>query len=138
MRVAEGLVREGSRAPQPDPEVESLIEKCAAEAGIKQRSIGPEEIVERTLYALVNEGAQILEEGIALRSVDIDIIYINGYGFPPQRGGPMFYADTVGIDKVYERICQFEREQGFWWKPSSLLERLAKEGKSFAELDKAT
>ncbi len=68
--------------------------------------------------------------------MDIDIIYINGYGFPPQRGGPMFYADRMGTDKVYERICQFEREHGFWWKPAPLLERLAKEGKTFAELDK--
>jgi 3-hydroxyacyl-CoA dehydrogenase len=83
---------DGSRAPVPDPEVQRLIEECARQAGIARRQIPPEEIVERTVYALVNEGARILEEGIALRAVDIDIIYIHGYGFPAWRGGPMWSA----------------------------------------------
>lgn len=127
---------EGSRTPTPDPEVEKLIESTASEVGIARRTITPEECVERTIYALVNEGAKILEEGFALRSVDIDTIYINGYGFPAHRGGPMFYADLVGLKNVYERICQFEQEHGFWWKPPELLKELAQGGRSFAEFDK--
>jgi 3-hydroxyacyl-CoA dehydrogenase len=127
---------EGSRTPTPDAEVQRLIEATAAEAGINRRSITEEEIVERTIYALVNEGAKILEEGFALRAVDIDIIYINGYGFPAHRGGPMFYADLVGLKKVYERICRFEQEHGFWWKPPELLKELAESGRSFGDFDK--
>ena len=100
---------EGSRSPLPDPDVERLIADSARAAGIERRPIGAEEIVERTIYALVNEGARILEEGFAARAVDIDIIYINGYGFPAHRGGPMWYADTVGLAQVLERIRQFER-----------------------------
>ncbi len=88
---------EGSRTPTPDPEVEQLIEECARSAGITRRKISPAEIIERTVYALVNEGARILEEGFALRASDIDIVYVHGYGFPAYRGGPMWYADTVGL-----------------------------------------
>jgi len=124
------------RTPVPDPEVEKIIEECARAAGITRRKIAPAEIIERTIYALVNEGAKILEEGFALRAVDIDIIYINGYGFPAYRGGPMWYADTVGLKTVYQRICAFEEQQGFWWKPSNLLRQLAESGKTFADLDK--
>ena len=87
-----------NRKPSPDPEVAALIEKVAKQYGIERRTISNEEIIERTIYALVNEGARILEEGIALRAVDIDIVYLNGYGFPAWRGGPMFYADTVGLE----------------------------------------
>ncbi|MCA0240680.1 MAG: enoyl-CoA hydratase/isomerase family protein [Proteobacteria bacterium] len=123
----------GSRTPLPDPLVDEIIVQCAREAGIERRSIGDDEIVERTIYALVNEGAKILEEGIAQRASDIDLIYVNGYGFPAWRGGPMFHADTVGLDKVYARVCEFERRHGDFWKPAPLLERLAREGKSFAK-----
>jgi 3-hydroxyacyl-CoA dehydrogenase len=126
---------EGSRAPVPDPEVGKLIEACARAAGIPRRAIGPEEIVERTVYALVNEGARILEEGIALRAVDIDIIYINGYGFPAHRGGPMWFADTVGLQKVYERVRAFEQQHGDLWQPAPLLRQLAEERKTFADFD---
>ncbi|HEY6404071.1 MAG TPA: 3-hydroxyacyl-CoA dehydrogenase family protein, partial [Blastocatellia bacterium] len=91
---------------------------------------------ERTQYALINEGAKILEEGIALRAVDIDIIYINGYGYPTWRGGPMWYADTVGLKKVYERVSQFHEEHGELWEPAPLLKRLAEAGKTFADFDK--
>jgi 3-hydroxyacyl-CoA dehydrogenase len=126
----------GSRTPLPDPEVEKIIEDCARQAGIQRRSISREEIIERTIYALINEGAKILEEGFALRAVDIDIIYINGYGFPAYRGGPMWYADTVGLKKVYERIRDFERQHGTLWTPAALLQRLAEAGKTFADLDK--
>ena len=82
------------------------------------------------------KGANILDEGHALRSVDIDIVYVYGYGFPAFRGGPMFYADTIGLKKVYDRVCQFEKEHGFWWKPSPLLKRLAEAGQTFADFDR--
>lgn len=117
----------------PDPDVADLIRKWATEAGIPQRKMPAEEIVERCLYALVNEGARILEEGIALRPGDIDVIYVNGYGFPAYRGGPMWYADTIRLARVYERIREFEHEQGELWRPAPLLERLAQQGKTFAE-----
>src|SRR6266508_913190 len=120
----------------PDPEVDALIEQVAAEQGIKRRKVSEEEIIERTQYALINEGAKILEEGIALRAVDIDIIYINGYGYPAWRGGPMWYADTVGLKKVYERVKQFHEEHGELWEPAPLLKRLSESGKTFADFDK--
>ncbi|MBO0859512.1 MAG: enoyl-CoA hydratase/isomerase family protein [Chloracidobacterium sp.] len=120
----------------PDPEVDALIEQVAAEQGVERRPITEEEIIERTQYALINEGAKILEEGIALRAVDIDIIYINGYGYPAWRGGPMWYADTVGLKKVYDRVSQFHKEHGELWEPAPLLKRLAEEGRTFADFDK--
>ena len=123
------------RKPQADPEVLSLIRSVAREAGIPQRTFSDEEIVERALYGLINEGARILEEGYALRASDLDVVYLNGYGFPAWRGGPMFYASTVGLAKVYERICEFEKEMGTRWRPAGLLRRLAEEGKSFREFD---
>jgi len=127
---------EGSRVPMPDPEVEKLIEESALKAGIVRRTISRDEIIERTVYALINEGARILAEGIALRAVDIDIIYIYGYGFPAYRGGPMWYADTVGIKKVYDRICHFEQQHGPAWTPAPLLKSLAESGRKFSDLDK--
>jgi 3-hydroxyacyl-CoA dehydrogenase len=125
-----------SRRAIPDPEVAQLVRKWAAEAGIPQRQISKEEIVDRCVYALVNEGARILEEGLALRAVDIDIIYLNGYGFPSYRGGPMWYADTVGLKKVYDRIEAFHKQHGELWEPAPLLRRLAEEGKKFADFNK--
>jgi 3-hydroxyacyl-CoA dehydrogenase len=122
-----------NRKASPDPEVAALVRKWTTEAGIAQREISSEEIVDRCLYALVNEGARILEEGYALRAVDIDIIYLNGYGFPAYRGGPMWYADTVGLKKVYERVREFQQRHGGWWEPAPLLKRLAEQGKTFAE-----
>lgn len=123
-----------TRTASPNPEAARLSEEAARENGITRRTITPEEIVERTVYALVNEGARILEEGIALRAGDIDIIYVFGYGFPPHRGGPMWYADTVGLKKVYDRIREFERDHGPRWEPAPLLKRLAESGKTFASL----
>ena len=117
---------DNNRKPSGDAVVTALIEKTAREAGIERRAISNAEIVERTIYALVNEGARILEEGIALRSVDIDVVYINGYGFPAWRGGPMFYADTVGLKNVLAKIKEFG------WTPAPLLEKLAAEGKTFS------
>ena len=125
-----------NRKAIPDPEVDKLIEEVAAEQGIKRRTITEDEIIERTQYALINEGAKILEEGIALRAVDIDIIYLNGYGYPARRGGPMWYADTVGLKKVYDRICRFHEEHGKIWAPAPLLKKLAEEGRTFADFDK--
>ena len=121
----------GNRNPIPDPIVEDLIVKASKEAGIQRRQISDQEILERCIYALVNEGAEILEEGIALRASDIDIVYIYGYGFPRFRGGPMFYADTVGLDKVLESVKRFHAAHGEFWKPAALLEKLAAEGKKF-------
>jgi 3-hydroxyacyl-CoA dehydrogenase len=125
-----------NRRPILDPEVNEMVRGWAREAGIPQRNISSEEIVDRCIYALVNEGARILEEGVALRAVDIDIIYLNGYGFPAYRGGPMWYADTVGLDKVYRRISEFHQQHGELWEPAPLLKRLAEEGKTFAELNR--
>ena len=122
-----------NRRPQPDPEVETVIEETSKEAGIDRRKISSQEIVDRTIYALVNEGAKILEEGYALRAVDIDIIYVNGYGFPAWRGGPMWYADTVGLPKVLARIEEFHQKFGDLWKPAPLLVELAQAGKQFNE-----
>jgi 3-hydroxyacyl-CoA dehydrogenase len=119
-----------------DPIVEENVRKWAAEAGIRQHAITKEEIVDRLIYALVNEGARILEEGYALRAVDIDIIYLTGYGFPAHRGGPMWYADTVGLKKVYDRISEFHKQHGELWEPAPLLKRLVEEGKGFADFDK--
>ncbi|HXW54867.1 MAG TPA: 3-hydroxyacyl-CoA dehydrogenase NAD-binding domain-containing protein [Candidatus Cybelea sp.] len=123
---------DAKRRPIPDPEVARLVRQWAAEAGIPQREISAEEIVDRCVYALVNEGARILEEGLALRAGDIDIIYINGYGFPSYRGGPMWYADTVGLKVVRDRVREFLNEHGELWQPAPLLERLAERGESFA------
>lgn len=124
------------RSPIPDPEVEKIIAECVKEAGIRQRTITAEEITERTIHALVNEGAKILEEGIALRAGDIDIIFIYGYGFPAHRGGPMWYADTVGLKEVCDRISRFAQQHGELWSPAPLLKRLVDGGKTFADFDR--
>jgi 3-hydroxyacyl-CoA dehydrogenase len=124
------------RKPQPDPEVLALIEQLAVANGIRRRTFTNEEIIERTIYALINEGARVLDEGFALRAADIDVIYTSGYGFPAWRGGPMFYADRVGLKKIDDRVSQFHRELGQRWAPAPLLERLAREGTTFKELDK--
>src|SRR5204863_8385438 len=116
----------------PDREVKDMLAQYGKEMGETPRSIADEEIIERCMYALANEGAHILEEGIALRASDIDMVYLTGNGFPPYRGGPMFYADTVGLEKVLERIESFSKGyQGQVWKPAPLLVKLAKEGKKF-------
>ena len=121
-----------------DLEIAQLVDSWSSEKGIEPRKISPQEIVERCIYALVNEGARILEEGFALRAVDIDIIYLNGYGFPAHRGGPMWYADNVGLKNVYERVCEFERAHGENWRPAPLLKQLAEQGKSFANFQRSS
>jgi len=119
-----------------DPLVDQLLSEWFAEAGVPQRQISTEEIADRCILALVNEGARILQEGYALRASDIDIIYINGYGFPAYRGGPMWYADTLGLKTVYQRILQFHNLHGETWEPAPLLKQLAEQGRTFAEFGK--
>jgi 3-hydroxyacyl-CoA dehydrogenase len=122
----------GNRKPLPDPEVEALLDNYRKENGLQPRKISDEEIVERCIYALANEGARILEEGIAQRASDVDMVYLAGYGFPAHRGGPMFYADTVGLDRVLKAIEGFQKGYlGNQWQPAPLLVKLAREGKRF-------
>ena len=128
---------EGSRQGQPDPEVAELIETTSRELGIERREIGDDEVLKRCLYPLVNIGAQLLDDGIALRASDIDVVYVYGYGFPKYRGGPMYYADQVGLDNVYRDIVSFHQLYGDAWRPAPLLKRLAEEGGSFADWDAA-
>jgi 3-hydroxyacyl-CoA dehydrogenase len=125
-----------NRRATPDPEVAALVRQWSVEARIPQRQISADEIVERCIYRLVNEGAQILDDGVALRAGDIDTIYVNGYGFPAYRGGPMWYADTVGLKKVYDRVSEFHRQQGSSWEPAPLLRKLAEAGKGFADFQR--
>lgn len=129
------LYEKGSRKPIPDPEVDAIIEAEAERLGVKRREISSAEIIERCIYGLVVEGARILEERIASRSADIDVVWMNGYGFPRYRGGPMHYADTVGLDKVYATVCEFSERFGpMYWEPPKLLKELAESGKRFSDL----
>ncbi|MEQ8226829.1 MAG: 3-hydroxyacyl-CoA dehydrogenase NAD-binding domain-containing protein [Rhodospirillales bacterium] len=125
---------EGSRKPLPDPEVQKIIEETSAELGIERREISDREIHERCFYALINEGAKILDEGMAQRASDIDIVWINGYGFPIAKGGPMFHADQVGAAHVYERLAHWAKEASPALEPAPLLEKLARTGGTFADL----
>jgi 3-hydroxyacyl-CoA dehydrogenase len=128
------LYKPGDRAAYPNPETEALISKLAAERQIKQRTdISNDEIVERCILPLINTGAELLETGIAYRPLDIDVVWTSGYGFPRHLGGPMFYADTLGIKHVMARIEHYHARLGHYWKPSNLLARLAREGLSFEE-----
>ena len=129
--IAEAL----RRSPGIEPaEVEDVILGVSKELGFDRRAIDDDEIQERCLYTLINEGAKILDEGLALRSSDIDVIWIYGYGFPAHRGGPMFYADQVGLKMVYEALCRLAEVHGDLFAPSPLLERLALEAKGFKDL----
>jgi 3-hydroxyacyl-CoA dehydrogenase len=125
----------GSRSPIPDPEVEAVIAQVSTELGIRRRAVDDDEILERCMYAMINEGAKILDEGIALRASDIDTVWIHGYGFPAHRGGPMFHADTVGLAKVHARVRDLMSGHGRAWQPSPLLEKLAGENGTFASFD---
>ncbi len=125
---------EGSRAPISDPAIHELIAGVSAELGIARRPISDDEIVPRCLYPLVNEGAKILEEGLALRASDIDVIWMHGYGFPRYRGGPMFWADLVGLRTIYDTMSRLHDEHGEWLEPAPLLKRLAEQGKGFKDV----
>ncbi|MEQ9529648.1 MAG: 3-hydroxyacyl-CoA dehydrogenase NAD-binding domain-containing protein [Parvibaculaceae bacterium] len=122
-----------NRNAKPSPVVEKMILDYAAEKGINRRTISDDEILERCIYPMINEGAKILEEGKAIRSSDIDIVWINGYGFPVYRGGPMFYGDTVGADKVLAKMKEFQAKMGDDFKPAALLEKIVAEGKKFGD-----
>lgn len=126
---------EGSRIPMPDPEVVDLVVRTSRELEIDRREISDEEILQRCIYPLINEGARILEEGIVQRASDLDIVWLYGFGFPRYRGGPMFYADSVGLRHVYEVMQGFCEIHQDWLEPAPLLERLAREDKTFAEWD---
>ncbi len=123
-----------NRNAKPSPIVEKIILDFAAKKGINRRQISDQEILERCVYPMINEGAKILEEGKAIRASDIDIVWINGYGFPVYRGGPMFYGDTVGLDEVLAKMKEFQAQMGDDFKPSALLEKLVAEGKKFQSL----
>jgi 3-hydroxyacyl-CoA dehydrogenase len=123
---------EGDRTPKRDPAVEAFIVEESRRLGFERRPIGQEEILERCLFGMINEGARLLEQGIALRASDIDIVYVTGYGFPAERGGPMFLADQIGLREVCEKVERFHEALGFWWQPAPLLQRLARDGGSFA------
>ena len=126
-----------TRRRQSDPEIESLIKTEAAKLDVEQRDVTEDEILARCFYPLINEGAKILQEGIAQRPSDIDVVYVFGYAFPVAKGGPMFYADQVGLKNVYDKICEFRDRYGEqYWQPAPLLEQLAKEGKTFAAWDR--
>jgi 3-hydroxyacyl-CoA dehydrogenase len=125
----------GNRTPVDDPEVEKIIVQVSKDLGIERRQVSDQEILDRCLFALINEGAKILDEKIALRASDIDTVWINGYGFPAHRGGPMFYGDTVGLPAVLAGVKALREKHGKVWEPSPLLERLAGGGLSFASFD---
>ncbi|MDP5132775.1 MAG: 3-hydroxyacyl-CoA dehydrogenase NAD-binding domain-containing protein [Paraglaciecola sp.] len=132
------LYAEGSRVPIPDPAVTAIAKQEAERLGVEQRNISDQEILERIIFPLINEGALILEEGIAAKSSDIDVIYVYGYGFPVYRGGPMQYADEIGLKTVYDAMCKYRDELGEhgknWFKPAPLLKKLAEQGKRFSDL----
>ncbi|MDP6732430.1 MAG: 3-hydroxyacyl-CoA dehydrogenase NAD-binding domain-containing protein [Gammaproteobacteria bacterium] len=126
-----------TRRREADPEVEAFIKEEAAKLDIEQLEISNEEILQRCFYPLINEGALILEEGIAQRPSDIDVVYVFGYAFPVAKGGPMHYADQVGLKSVYDKICEFRDRYGEdYWKPAPLLKQLAEAGSTFTEWDK--
>ena len=133
-KTGAGFYRYDGRTPSPDPTVEALIVAESKRLGIVRRAISDDEILRRCIAAMVNEGARVLEEKIALRPSDIDVIYIHGFGFPAWRGGPMFHADQTGLPKILADVQEFHRRFGERWKPSELLVRLVAEGKTFASL----
>jgi 3-hydroxyacyl-CoA dehydrogenase len=134
------LYEAGQRKPIPDPEVLEIAKVEAQRLGITQRKISDQEILERCIFPLINEGALILEEGIAAKSSDIDVIYVYGYGFPVHRGGPMQYADEIGLQTIYDAMCKYRDELGeyggHWFEPAPLLKELAEQGKRFSDFKK--
>jgi len=124
---------EGSRAPNPAPENEDIYKAISSQNNIERREISDQEIIDRCILALVNEGARILEEGVAQRSGDMDIVYINGYGFPIWRGGPMFYANQLGLAEVISKMSAFSKLDENFWRPAPLLQKLADSSGAFGE-----
>jgi 3-hydroxyacyl-CoA dehydrogenase len=131
----------GAREALPDPAVTAIIERYRETKGVVPRAVPDAEIVERCVYALINEGARIVDEGIAQRSSDVDLVYLNGYGFPAYRGGPMFYGDSVGLPSVVRaltRIAAVPGADAAFWTPAALLARLAREGRTFSEFTRSS
>jgi 3-hydroxyacyl-CoA dehydrogenase len=126
-----------NRNASPSPITEAIVREFASASGVPQTSFQADEIVDRLVYPMINEGAKILEEGKAIRSSDIDVIWVNGYNWPVYRGGPMFMADQLGLDVVFAKMRQFETQFGEAWKPAALLATLAAEGKRFADYRRA-
>jgi 3-hydroxyacyl-CoA dehydrogenase len=139
-KTGQGVYRykEGDRTPLPNPDLPPFLAALAEKHGVARREVTDDEIVERMILSLINVGAQILDDGIAYRASDIDVVWTSGYGFPRWRGGPMHYADALGLQHVLERIKDYESRYGGHWKPAPLLEKLAGAGASFAARDKAT
>jgi len=129
------LYKPGDRTAYPNPATEALIRQLADDRQIKARRIEDSEIEERCILPLINIGAQLLDDGIAYRAKDIDVVWTSGYGFPRHLGGPMFYADTLGLANVLDRIEHYQKASGYYWKPAPLLARLAREGGSFTAYD---
>jgi 3-hydroxyacyl-CoA dehydrogenase len=129
------LYPEGARIGTPDPEVEAIIDAERQRAGVTPRQFSDEEIVRRYLAAMINEGANVVHQGIALRPLDVDVTFVHGYGFPRYRGGPMKYADTVGLVKILADIQEFAKEDPVFWQPSPLLVELVEKGADFASLN---
>lgn len=130
------LYPQGARTGVPDPEVLAIIDEERQRAGVTPRSLPSEEIMRRYLAAMINEGANVVHQGIALRPLDVDVTFVHGYGFPRHRGGPMKYADTYGLDKVLMDIREFAKQDPLFWQPSPLLVKLAEEGKNFDSLNR--
>jgi len=126
---------EAARAGKPDTAVEKIILEESAAKGIKRRAVGDDEIRERILFSMINEGAKVLEEGVAARALDIDNVFLHGYGFPAYRGGPMFYGDAIGVGVVLEGVKRFAQDDAHSWQAASLLEKLQGEGGRFADLN---
>lgn len=131
------LYKSNSRTPQPDPAVDRLIADFSRKQGIQRRCISEEEILQRCIYAVINEGAKIIADGIVSGPGDLDVIWVNGYGWPRYLGGPMFYADTIGLEKVLDVLKKFYQQLGEAWKPAPLIEKLAASGKGFRDLASA-
>ena len=131
------LYPEGARVGQPDPEVLAIVDAERQKKGVTPRSFTQEEILRRYMAAMVNEGAKVVEEGIALRPLDVDVTFMSGYGFPRHRGGPMKWADMEGLPKILADIESFAKEDPLFWQPAPLLVRLVKEGKGFDSLNKS-
>jgi len=129
------LYPEGARIGTPDPEVEAIIDAERERAGVTPREFSDEEIVRRYLAAMINEGANVVHQGIALRPLDVDVTFVHGYGFPRYRGGPMKYADTVGLPKILADIREFAKEDPIFWQPSPLLVELVEKGQDFSSLN---
>jgi 3-hydroxyacyl-CoA dehydrogenase len=128
------LYEGGSRFPIPDPEVEKIVAEASKTVGIGRREISGDEILGRCIYPMINEAAKILEEGIAIRPSDIDVVWVYGYGWPVYRGGPVRYADHIGLENVHKHLLECQKKYGDFWKPAGLIEKLVSERKGFKDL----